>query len=702
MGDRPVMLVADDDEMNRNILDQIFAEDFEIFEAENGQEVLDLLARRNGAVDIILLDIQMPKLDGYQVLEQLKQNAAYSKIPVIANTQFDNEDNEIRALKLGAIEFISKPYNPVVIRHRVHNVMEKTVLEHAYLKETLNDTNDRIRSLINSVPGGIATCIVSNKIELEYFNDTYCTLCGYTRDNYPASIKENPLSLVIDEDRHIITEAIHDARINRSDFKASFRVRQANGNIIWLSMTAARYKEKDGVPIYHIVLMDVTEDHKQEERLKESYRELKFRTERDALTGVYNREMFVKMASQMLHKSVPLSTKSDYYIVYSDIANFKLLNELAGTDVGDEVLKRIAAGLREKIKGQGVYGRWGADNFAALLSIHDFPIGYVCEYLEQLLHNTKIKYNVKHYFGLYRIDNINLPVDQMCDRANMALKTIKGSFIRNYAFYDDQMRNDLLEEQLIISEMEEALAQHQFCAYFQPIYSADSAEPVSAEALVRWIHPVKGLIAPNKFIPVFEKTGFITKLDYYIWEYTCNYISERLKAGDPVVPVSVNVSRRNLYNPEICDQIIELVDRYGLTPSMLKLEITETAYNDNPVQLSNMVQRLQDKGFSILMDDFGSGYSSLNMLKDLPVDILKIDMKFMENLTVSLRANNMIISIIHMAKRLNMKVVTEGVETESQLRFLRANGCDMIQGYYYSRPIPADEFTKRLQNEIKG
>ena len=260
------------------------------------------------------------------------------------------------------------------------------------------------------------------------------------------------------------------------------------------------------------------------------------------------------------------------------------------------------------------------------------------------------------------------------------------------------MRDQLMLEQSINNEMNAALQQGQFCFYLQPLYSITTGQPTSAEALVRWQHPQKGLIPPRDFVPLFERNGFITRMDTYLWESVCKYLHDLKAEGIAPLPISVNVSRINLFNPNLCNDIIDLVKRYELSPSLIKLEITESAYTDHPEQLLSVIQTLRQYGFQILMDDFGSGYSSLSMLKDLTVDILKVDMRFLTGMESNGRAANVMTSIIRMAKWLNIVVVAEGVETQTQIDFLRSVGCDEVQGYYYSKPMPVDAFTALLRD----
>lgn len=309
-----------------------------------------------------------------------------------------------------------------------------------------------------------------------------------------------------------------------------------------------------------------------------------------------------------------------------------------------------------------------------------------------------LSYNLTGHSGLYIIDDRSLEISQMCDRARLALASVKNNYMQRYAYYDESMRQEMLAEQDILNNMHQALEREDFVPFLQPIYSLHFDRPVSAEVLVRWKHPEKGLVPPGSFIPLFEKNRFITNLDHYIWEQACRYIAHRRDEGLSVFPLSVNVSRMNLFNPELVSELKSLLRRYKVQPSLLRLEITESAYMDNPQQLIDATHKLQQAGFKILIDDFGSGFSSLNMLKDIPLDILKIDMKFLNDLENSSRAAAILLGIVNIAQHLGMITVAEGVETQFQLDFLRTAGCDNIQGFFYAKPMPMAEFDKFLDD----
>lgn len=415
----------------------------------------------------------------------------------------------------------------------------------------------------------------------------------------------------------------------------------------------------------------------------------------DILTGIYNREYFCQQVQKVIQKNIDNS----YFIVQMDISHFKIINDLFGKETGDKVLKKIAQLLHEVYKETGIYARLEADHFVLCIPREDFEPQQLIRFLEQQLQQLVPNYEITVHLGIYPVDNIYTSIDLMCDRANLALGLVKDSYIERYAYYGKELRNALLREQQIVSEMNNALEEGQFQFYLQPIYSMASKTPISAEALVRWIHPVEGIISPGEFIPIFEKNGFITKLDFYIWDKVCQYLKKSLQEDKRTIPISVNISRMNLYNPNLANKICSLIKKYELNPNWLKLEITESAYMNNPVQLLETVKKLQEKGFTVLMDDFGSGYSSLNMLMDVPVDILKLDMRFMGGIGESKKAANLLTSVVRMAKWLDIDVLAEGVETKTQIDFLRSIACDKIQGYYYSKPLPITEFTQLLEEK---
>ena len=307
--------------------------------------------------------------------------------------------------------------------------------------------------------------------------------------------------------------------------------------------------------------------------------------------------------------------------------------------------------------------------------------------------------NIVMKWGIYSIHDRGISVEQMCDRALLAANSIKGQYGKYCAAYDDQLRSRLLREQAITDGMEAALAEGQFEVYLQPKYRIKDDRLAGAEALVRWNHPEWGMQSPAYFIPLFEKNGFITKLDQYVWDRACAVLREWEDKGYPPLSVSVNVSRADIYNADIADILLNTIRRHRLPPSRLHLEITESAYTENPAQIIHTIGRLRELGFVIEMDDFGSGYSSLNMLNKMSIDILKLDMKFIQSETAKPVNQGILRFIMGLARWMNLGVVAEGVETREQLERLREIGCDYVQGYFFARPMPCGEFEALLRKE---
>lgn len=293
---------------------------------------------------------------------------------------------------------------------------------------------------------------------------------------------------------------------------------------------------------------------------------------------------------------------------------------------------------------------------------------------------------------MHLVEDTDVEVSVMLDRAMMARNTIKGDYDRHIAYYNSELTDRMLEEQDILNNMEHALENGEFQVQLQPVYGIDSNQPVSAEALVRWHRPGHGIVSPGVFVPLFEENGFISKMDHSIWEQVCQILASRHDRGLPEIPISVNLSRRSIFNSSLYDEIVALVEKYGIEPRLFRIEVTESSYTENIDLVISMVTRLQDYGFTVLMDDFGSGYSSFNAFSDIPVDILKADMVFMRNLERNPRVASVFTSIVNMAHSLGIPVIAEGVETQEQYEFLHSVGCDYAQGYYCARPMDPDAF----------
>lgn len=416
----------------------------------------------------------------------------------------------------------------------------------------------------------------------------------------------------------------------------------------------------------------------------------------DHLTGLYSKEFFWQQLKEIL-----LNNEEDEYdIVCCNIENFKLYNDAFGAANGDRLLCEIAEFLTEKVEEHELLSRFRADRFMWVKKSEYIYNEEVFTALDQQIRQLPGAGNLHMKWGIYKITDRSVPVEKMCDRVMLAVDSIKGKYLKHYVVYDDAMREKLLREQEIIEKMADSLEDHQFQIYLQPKICLHDGTLAGAEALVRWKHPEKGMISPGEFIPLFEKNGFITQMDQYVWEQTCVLIKEWKAKGYPVVPVSVNVSRADFYITDLTEYMDALVRKYDLQPSDLHLEVTESVYTENPIQILHMIEGLRSRGFVIELDDFGSGYSSLNMLNQMELDIMKLDMKFIQSEMMKPEDQGILRFIIDLAHSMKLSVVAEGIETGEQVERIKKLGCDYAQGYFFSRPVCVEEFEEILKKQM--
>lgn len=439
------------------------------------------------------------------------------------------------------------------------------------------------------------------------------------------------------------------------------------------------------------LLLDVDERMQYQE-------ELRRQAEYDPVSGVYHRMNFLSRVQAFLEK-----TRNDScFLLQFDIDRFKMVNELYGMEEGDKVLRYIGELLKKLARSGEIYGRLRDDVFCVCTNRNREETLAMMNQIHQGVKGYPLAFRFFLPTGIVEIepDCTDSPTG-LCDKAMLAQRSIKGNYLREYCFYEAELGKRLNREHLLISEMEQALNDNQFEVWFQPQYDIRSKRMIGAESLARWRHPELGLISPKEFIPLFERNGFIVELDEYIWEQACRCMSRWLAAGIAPPPISVNVSRVHLYDAEFGDKIGALCRRFHVPPRLLWLEITESAYIQQPQELFRVMKQMKQMGFQFAMDDFGSGYSSLNMLKDIPVDLIKFDLRFLAGANKDGRAGQIILEkSVELIEELGLSCVAEGVETWEQVQLLQSIGCNKVQGYYFSRPMPLEEFQKIL-NEKK-
>ncbi len=426
-------------------------------------------------------------------------------------------------------------------------------------------------------------------------------------------------------------------------------------------------------------------------------------TERDSLTGLYNRDYFYRYAEQfdLHHKDMSMDA------IVVDVNHFHMINERYGKAYGDEVLKRIGEKVRDIVKDSGgIVCRREADTFLVYCP-HRTDYAEILEQASAgLAGEGRADSRVRLRMGVYSDVDKTLEIERRFDRAKLAAGSARSSFARAIAIYDNALHESEIFAEQLLEDFEDAVREKQFVVFYQPKFDIRPADPAlsSAEALVRWKHPTLGMVSPGVFIPLLEKNGLIQELDRYVWRETAAQIRDWKNRLGRSVPVSVNVSRIDLFDPDLTNLMERIVTDNGLEPSELLLEITESAYTQDSDRIIAAVKQLRDKGFRIEMDDFGSGYSSLNMISSLPIDALKLDMQFIRHAFQERKNTRMLEVVIDIADSLGVPTIAEGVETAEQLFTLRSMGCDIVQGYYFSRPVPDAELFEPflLKDEAVG
>lgn len=548
-----LVLIVDDELINRDILCNILQDDFDTITASDGKSALELIRKTRDILSLVLLDLLMPGMHGLELIRILKNDPDLKTIPVIVMTS--DQEAEVESLKLGASDFISKPYpKREVVVTRVERAIE------------------------------------------------------------------------LSEDRDLIQN-----------------------------------------------------------------------TERDVLTGLYNRDYFYRYARQFDQHYKDL----DMDAIVVDVHHFHMVNERYGKAYGDEVLKNISDKLREVFYESGaIICRKMADTFMVYCP-HRTDYQELLDWITEGLSGDNTNNRIRLRMGVYPIVDKSIEMEQRFDRAKLAADTVRGNYVQNIAFYDKRLHEEQLYAEQLLEDFHEALKKQQFTVFYQPKYDIRPDVPVlaSAEALVRWKHPKLGIISPGVFIPLFEENGMIRELDQYVWRTAAMQIREWKDRFGYAVPVSVNVSRVDMYDPALMGIFQNLLQEFSLTSGELLLEITESAYTQDSDQMIRVVKGLRASGFRVEMDDFGTGYSSLSMISSLPIDALKLDMNFIRNAFREGRDTRLIEVIIDIAEYLSVPVIAEGVETEEQFRVLKSMGCDIVQGYYFSRPVPAPEFEVFLKQK---
>jgi len=486
-------------------------------------------------------------------------------------------------------------------------------------------------------------------------------------------------------------------RINDSPAKMiteEFRQKKQDGTWGWVRQNMTLAKAEDGRDIVLCYVMDI-DDEKQDEVV---FFDLEEDKTIDPLTGLPQGKLFFQNIDEFMQNN----SIEGYAMIAADIEHFKLYNDWYGWNRGNMYLMDVATRLNGVATVLGGFaGYLGGDNFAVFIKHRPEFIEHMVREIDDYINKIGNMAGFLPNLGLYFVnDKEYLSASAMYDRAVLALNEIKGKYTRRYNIYDSTMMEEIDREMSVLSEVQVGIRNKEFLIYFQPQVDVPNGKIVGAEVLVRWKNDKKGMISPGYFIPVLEKNGFITNLDLYIWEAVCKWQQSRMQRDKKLLPVSVNVSRVDAFSINLVETFIKLTEKYEIPRSCLKIEITESTYAEDNGKIGQIADDLRKAGFAVYLDDFGSGYSSLNMLKNVYVDALKIDMQFLDmNESNAKKGESIMESVINMARILRIPIVVEGAETEREIKSLTGMGCRYVQGFYYYKPMPMEDFEALLESK---
>ena len=531
--------------------------------------------------------------------------------------------------------------------------------------------NFTVQHVIQEMDNGIA--IFDAEGLCIYAND-------YVREIYRIKPHQNPNDVI----QPVINRIANGRSLEELDSTEETIHRIVDDKEFFYKMSFSKIESKDKKYIGCYLMIVDTTDENNHEKLE------RFRNTHDPLTGLYNKQHFYDCVADMLESN----PDEKYFIVCCDIGKFKLINEFSGIAVGDKILKSFAATLKEKTVIGEVYGRIDNDRFAILIPKDRLNLQLFIDETQRIFKETvNLSILPTCYFGVYEIEDTDMRVSFMCDRAFIAIDTIKGQYRKQVAWYDSKLRDSALREQQLVYQLPEAISTGQIKIYLQP-QSTIEGKAVGAEALVRWEHPDEGIVSPAEFIPIFEKNGMITKIDRYVWRLVFQKLFEWKTAGRDDFYISVNISPKDFYLMSILNEFNDLLSEFDIDPKNLHIELSEDVMMGDLERQIKLIEQLRKIGFTIEIGDFGTGNTSLKILRECNIDILKVDIGFLQNTNSPRNAHIIMKELIQMARNLGMKILAKGIESKDQMDLLHDEGCELFQGYYFSKPIDTKSFER--------
>ncbi len=809
MMDKRVILIVDDAEMNRKMLNEVLGKTYSIINASNGKEALEILDERSDEVDLVLLDLVMPEMDGLTLLSLIKERNYGKEIPIIILSS-DQEPEDIECgFDLGIVDYYTYPCNTRILQNRIKNFFElqkvryeelcaiksmaavgaeKAVsmvvdIENDRVVQVFNEKNnilgyeilDSYSDLYAKIVNGCPTISAQERCRKILSPDSLKSMCNEKKNfaemqfgYIPGNAERILLKVVVNvnektgKGRRYVELAFSDFTekyvqellpklLYENEYKFIGIIDLAQSTIMMKKITFnkdSKVFRENKVTDYNIVNQEMLHKHVAPfERTKfvqavsirnienqvmqrgsydftitilDSDRNqhlIKFRytifdrslnivlitgedvtdiSEQDMLTDGLNRRGFIRNAMRILRDS---SSDEKFDIYYFDIKSFKAVNELFGIKGGDSAIKYVMGCIRNSELEPLITARSSSDHFIALIRRDKSTAENIRSVCSERFERDGKTVTIYQRCGIYRIDDYSVGVSTMIDRAKLAVSYVTNEYAKPYEFYDDTMVEKYVDKNEVLGLLSDALKNEEFVPYYQPIYNTKTRKIVSAEALVRWKHPTRGILTPGLFIPGLEENGHVSQLDMYILRKAREDIEKRAIEGKRIVPVSVNLSRMDFYDEEMMENIIEDMKNVGTMKELCRFEITESSYVSIAETNKNTLSAIKELGAKLLIDDFGTGYSSINTITEYDFDIIKLDIGFVRKIGQNRKTESIICSLIDMAHNMGAEVIAEGTETEEQVNFLTEHGCDYLQGYYFSRPVSFEEFSRMLDAE---
>jgi len=692
------LLLVDDDPLLRSMSAGTLSHaGFAVTEASSGDEALAAIGER--PFDLILLDVVMPGMDGYEICRRIRAMPARENVPILMLTGLKDTASIELAYHHGATDFITKPINWTLLSHKVRYALRASAAA-----EAMRHGRESLARAQRLAAMGNWTVLPDGRMEA---SAQLLRLFGLPVVVGDVSYADTFLEIVLEEDRETVRHARAKLLEHGTPYQLTFRVRRQDGAVRTLFEQAAPLQAGPGDPArIEGITQDITERVQAEERIQQL-------AHYDAVTGLPNREFFAELAAPSIERAA--RGGSGCAVMHLDIDRFKDVNDALGRNGGDAVLKAVAERLRSWTRNtdlaavdqapaeRGMLASVGGPGFTLLITdlAGQEQATLVAQRLSKAIaqpivvesHSLELTSSIGIAF--FPSDAQDLPRLLRC--AEQALNAAKEAGRAQHRFFDEQMNARAATRLKLEADLRRAIEREELRLHFQPKVDANSGAIVGAEALLRWQHPERGMVPPQEFIAVAEETGLILPLTDWVLDSACRSLRDWLNAGLPHIPLSVNLAAPSLTGVALVGKLDGLMQRYDLHPNSLMLEITETILMKDVLSSIALLQTLRDRGYGVSLDDFGTGYSSLSYLKRFPLDELKIDRTFVIDAAVGGRDSALAAAIIALGRELGLHVVAEGVETSEQSAFLLRRGCNVQQGYLFSRPVPECEFALLLR-----